>query len=256
MTAFIVNFNHHMQPEINIFNSVSELTDKLAEIFYSHTGALCREQQKVNIVLSGGNTPQLMYKKIASHLAFSKQVDDWNKVHFFWGDERCVPPHHPESNFGMANRYLLRALNSKETNIHRIRGERGPEEEAVRYSGEIGSYVATRNAIPVFDWIFLGMGDDGHTASIFPDQLSLLYTEAICAVAVHPQSGQQRITLTGKPLIHARRITFIVTGPAKAQRVKEILNDEPSAKLYPARYIKPLRGKLEWFLDKEAARLI
>jgi 6-phosphogluconolactonase len=245
-----------MKPGIHIFNTVSELTDKLAEVFYSHIGALCRHQRTVSIVLSGGNTPQLLYKKIASHRAFSAQVDDWNKVHFFWGDERCVPPHHPESNFGMANRYLLRALNIKETNIHRIRGESTPEAEAVRYSGEIGSHVATRNAIPVFDWIFLGMGDDGHTASVFPDQMSLLYADTICAVAIHPQSGQQRITLTGKPLINAGRITFMVTGSSKAQRVKEIIGDDPSSKLYPARYIKPLRGKLEWFLDKEAAGLL
>src|SRR4030042_4633293 len=184
-----------MQPESNIFNTVSELTDKLAEVFYSHIGTLCRRQPKVNIVLSGGNTPQLLYRKIASHIAFSSQVDDWNKVHFFWGDERCVPPHHSESNFGMANRYLLRALNITVSNIHRIHGESRPEDEAVRYSGEIRSHVATRNSIPVFDWVFLGMGDDGDTASIFPDQMSLLYADAICAVAVHPQSGQQRITL-------------------------------------------------------------
>jgi 6-phosphogluconolactonase len=210
----------------------------------------------VNIALSGGNTPQLLYKKIASHRAFYGQVDDWNKVHFFWGDERCVPPLHPESNFGMANRYLLRALNIRETNIHRIRGESRPEEEAIRYSGEIGSHVGTRNSIPVFDWIFLGMGDDGHTASIFPDHMSLLYTDAICAVSVHPQSGQKRITLTGNPLIHARRITFVITGSSKAHCVKEIIRDDPSSKLYPARYIKPLHGKLEWFLDKDAAQLL
>jgi 6-phosphogluconolactonase len=245
-----------MQPDIYPFETVSELTDRLAEVFFSHMGALCRQQKAVNIALSGGNTPQLLYKKIASHHAFSPEIDDWSKVHFFWGDERCVPPHHPESNFGMANRYLLRALNIKESNIHRIRGESRPEEEANRYGGEIGSYVATRNSIPVFDWIFLGMGDDGHTASIFPDQISLLYADTICAVAVHPKSGQQRITLTGKPLINAKRITFLVTGSSKAQRVKEIIRDDPSSKLYPARYIKPLQGKLEWFLDKEAAGLL
>jgi 6-phosphogluconolactonase len=241
---------------MNIFKTVSELTDTLAEVFYKQIGMLCLQQEKVNIVLSGGNTPQLLYKKIASHLAFSSQVDDWNKVHFFWGDERCVPPHHPESNFGMANRYFLRALNIKETNIHRIRGENSPEEESVRYRGEIMANVTARNAIPVFDWVFLGMGDDGHTASIFPDQMSLLYADTICAVTVHPQSGQQRITLTGRPLINAGRITFVITGSSKAQRVKEIIRDDPTSKLYPARYIKPLRGKLEWFLDKEAAGLL
>jgi 6-phosphogluconolactonase len=245
-----------VQPGINIFKTVSELTDTLAEDFYRYIGNLCRQQQKANIVLSGGNTPQLLYKKIASHLAFASMVDNWDKVHFFWGDERCVPPHHPESNYGMANRYLLRALNLKETNIHRIRGENKPEEEAIRYSREIMAHVTPWSKTPVFDWIFLGMGDDGHTASIFPDQLPLLYADPVCAVTVHPQSGQQRITLTGKSLIHAGRITFVVTGASKAQRLKEIMRDEPAAKLYPARYIKPLRGKLEWYLDKDAAEFI
>jgi 6-phosphogluconolactonase len=245
-----------MQPGITIFKTVSELTDTLAEDFYRYIGDLCRSQQKVNIVLSGGNTPQLLYKKIAAHLAYANMVGNWEKVHFFWGDERCVPPHHPESNYGMANRYLLRALNLKETNIHRIRGENKPGDEAIRYSSEVMAHVTPWSAVPVFDWIFLGMGDDGHTASIFPDQLFLLYADPVSAVAVHPKSGQQRITLTGKPLIHARRITFVVTGASKAQRVKEIIHDDPAAKLYPAKYIKPIRGKLEWFLDKEAAGLI
>jgi 6-phosphogluconolactonase len=245
-----------MQPEIQIFNTVSELSDSLAEGFHSHIGMLCRGQIKVSIALSGGSTPQLLFKRIATFNASSTQVDDWNKVHFFWVDERCVPPHHPESNYGMANRYLLRALNIQETNIHRIRGETRPEEEAVRYSTEVRAYVVTRNTIPVFDWVFLGLGEDGHTASIFPDQMSLLYSDAICAVAVHPQSGQQRITMTGKPLIHARRITFVVTGFSKAQRVKEIIRNDPSAKQYPAKYIKPLAGRMEWFLDKEAAALL
>jgi len=241
-----------MKAETNIFNHVSALTDALADKFFSHITALCGMKSLVTIVLSGGTTPQHLFKRIASMLPVVRDLPDWSKVHFFWCDERCVPPHHAESNFGMANRYLLRALQINESNIHRIRGENKPEEEAIRYSTEIRKHVALRNTMPVFDWIFLGMGDDGHTASIFPDQLSLLYADAICAVAVHPQSGQQRITLTGKPIINADRITFVVTGRSKSSRIKEIMADEPAAKLYPARYIKPLRGKLEWYLDKEA----
>jgi 6-phosphogluconolactonase len=245
-----------MQPQVHIFNSPSELANNLAEIFYNDIGELTLSQHKVTIALSGGSTPLLLFKKIATRNSLATLVNEWNKVHIYWCDERCVPPHHPDSNYGMANRYLLRALNIKDTNIHRIHGEDEPVNEAIRYGEEVRNQVITINSIPVFDWIFLGMGEDGHTASVFPDQISLLYSDAICAVATHPVTGQQRITLTGKPLIHAKRISFIVTGSSKAQRIQEIFQDKPAAGQYPARYIKPLKGRLEWYLDKEAATMI
>lgn len=245
-----------MHPGIHIFSSVSGLTDRLTEEFYRHIRMLCHNRKIVSIALSGGQTPRLLFEKAASMATIIPQTIDWNKVHFFWGDERCVHPQHPESNFGMANRYLLRALGVKEANIHRIMGENDPEAEAARYAGEITAIVPLRNKVPVFDWIFLGLGEDGHTVSIFPDQMALLYADAFCAVAVHPQSGQKRITLTGKTLNHADRLTFMATGASKAQRVKEILYNEPAAKFYPARHVKPQRGTLEWYLDGEAAELL
>lgn len=236
-----------------IYKTAFELADILAQEVYHHLGDLCGSKKTVTVALSGGSTPQLLFKKIAAyHMSFDA-APTWKNVHFFWCDERCVPPHHPESNFGMAKRFLLRALDISESNIHRIKGEDDPEKECLRYTEEISTYASLRNNIPVFDWVFLGMGDDGHTASIFPDQLPLLYTDKICAVAVHPQSGQKRITLTGKPIINAERITFIVTGKSKQQCVKEIFTDDPKSKLYPAKYIKPVRGRLEWFMDIEAA---
>ncbi|MBN1413872.1 MAG: 6-phosphogluconolactonase [Bacteroidales bacterium] len=242
-----------MNADIRIFDTVSDLTDTLADVFFRHADDLCYKQKKVSIVLSGGTTPQLLFKKIASRYPLKSSGIEWGKVHFFWCDERCVPPLHPDSNYGMANRYMLSALNIRKSNIHRIRGEKKPEEEVIRYGEEINRHVAMRNAAPVFDWIFLGMGEDGHVASIFPGQMSLLSVNAICAKAVHPESGQQRITLTGKTIMNADRISFIVTGRSKNQRIKEIMADESVAKLYPAWHIKPLRGKLEWYLDKEAA---
>lgn len=229
------------------------MADALAIAFYNHLNELCIKKSKITIALSGGNTPELLYKKIAARLPPPDSLPDLSKVHFFWGDERCVPPHNPDSNYRMANLYLLRALNISESNIHRIRGERKPEEEIIRYREEILQHVTLNNDIPAFDWIFLGMGDDGHTASIFPDQMFLLYSGDICALAVHPLSGQQRITLTGKTIINAHRITFLATGRAKGEKIKEIMNHESAAKLYPASHIRPLQGKLEWYLDREAA---
>ncbi len=238
-----------MKAGINLYNNSSALTGALADKFHRHIAALCSMKNKVAIALSGGNTPLQLFRRIASLQPAGSASRDWNKVHFFWCDERCVPPQHPESNFGMANRYLLRPLQICESNMHRIRGENKPEEEVLRYSEEIRQHVPMKNGLPVFDWIFLGMGDDGHTASIFPGELPLLYADAICAVAMHPLSRQQRITLTGKTINNADLITFMVTGRSKSKTIKDIMDDEPAAKRYPARYIKPLHGKLEWYIE-------
>jgi 6-phosphogluconolactonase len=245
-----------MKAGIHIFKTPYELAEALSTELYRHLGSLGLTRRTISLALSGGSTPQIFFKKTASYLNTSEQSVDWKKVHFYWCDERCVPPHHPESNFGMTSRFMLRALDIEDANIHRIRGESIPEEEAVRYSEEIRKYVLLRNNMPVFDWIFLGIGDDGHTASLFPDQLNLLYSDKICEAVAHPQTGQKRITLTGKPLINAQRITFVVTGKSKSQRVKEIIREEAVSKLLPARYIRPVQGRLEWYLDEAAAERI
>jgi 6-phosphogluconolactonase len=245
-----------MKALVKIFDTPNALAEELAGEFYFHLSRLSKQQDLINIGLSGGSSPQLWFKRIASHRHSHALNINWHKVHFFWCDERCVPEIHPESNYGVAYRLFLKPLAINISNIHRIRGEDNPEEEAIRYAEEILKHVPVRNNIPVFDWIFLGLGDDGHTASIFPDQLNLLYSDKICEVAVHPQTGQKRITLTGKTLINAKRITFIITGTSKSQIVHGILTGKPVSKLYPAKHIKPLRGEPEWYLDKEAAALI
>ena len=141
-------------------------------------------------------------------------------------------------------------------NIHRIRGEKNPEQEARRYSKEMQETLNSRGKDPVFDLIILGLGEDGHTASIFPDQLELFEYPDNCAVAIHPITGQKRITITGNVLNNSNRIFFLVTGEKKAIRISEIMNDNEAAKLLPAYYIAPTNGDLIWFLDEEAASLI
>ncbi len=245
-----------MKDRVKIFETPNALAEELAGEFYFHIAKLSLQQDKINIALSGGSTPHLWFKRIASHRVSHSFDIDWHKVHFFWCDERCVPADHSDSNYGMAYRLFLKPLGINSSNIHRIRGEDEPEEEAIRYAEEILKHVPVRNNIPVFDWIFLGMGDDGHTASIFPDQLNLLYCDKICEVAVHPKTDQKRITLTGKTLVNARRVTFIITGSSKKQIVHEILTDKPVSKFYPAKHIRPIRGEPEWYLDKDAAEII
>jgi 6-phosphogluconolactonase len=210
-------------------------------------------QQQFHLALSGGNTPKKLFKILAEDY---KDKIPWERIHFWWGDERCVSPISDESNFKMANDLLFTQVPVPSKNIHRIKGENFPQEEAERYAGEISKNLLSRNGFPVFDLILLGLGDDGHTASIFPDRMNLLDDSHITAVAEHPQTGQKRITLTGKVLNNANRVFFLITGENKALRISEIMNNEEAAKKLPANYIDPTHGELIWFLDEAAASKI
>ena len=172
----------------------------------------------------------------------------WQDIHFWWGDERCVPPHHADSNYRMTADLLLNKVPIPPQNVHRVRGENPPQEEADRYAQEICQFVPTHQQWPVFDLIMLGMGSDGHTASIFPHQMDLLFADHICAVAEHPVSGQKRVSLTGKVLNQAVKKAFLVTGASKASKVKEIFSAEEIAQNYPASHIEGA----DWFLDQSA----
>nr|WP_319268831.1 6-phosphogluconolactonase [uncultured Draconibacterium sp.] len=211
------------------------------------------KQEVFDIALSGGNSPKGLFKKISKK--YADQIP-WDRIHLWWGDERCVPPTDEQSNYKMTVDYLLSNISIPEANIHRIKGEEDPEQEALRYSEEMEKTLNSRGKDPVFDLIILGLGDDGHTASIFPDQLELFEYEQNCAVAVHPLTGQKRVTITGNVLNNANQVFFLVTGSKKALRVSEIMNDNDAAQLLPAYYISPANGTLTWFLDDEAAALI
>jgi 6-phosphogluconolactonase len=180
----------------------------------------------------------------------------WDCIHFFWGDERCVPPNNRDSNFGNANKMLFSRIDIPDSNIYRIQGENDPEEEALRYSEILKKHIETKGGIPVFDWAILGLGEDGHTASIFPNQLDLITSEKICEIGIHPESGQKRITLTGTVLNMAKRITFMATGTKKQVVIHHIINRDRVAKQYPAAHIQARHGEMDWFLDSSAAELI
>ncbi|HEY5511905.1 MAG TPA: 6-phosphogluconolactonase [Prolixibacteraceae bacterium] len=208
---------------------------------------------RFDLAISGGSTPQIVFSALATKYADSPL---WQKTHFWWVDERMVPPDHPESNFGVANRLLFSKINIPEKNIHRIKGENEPQLEAESYAQQLNSQVPAQISRPVFDLIILGLGDDGHTASIFPDQLELLESDLICAVAHHPVSGQARVTLTGNQINHASEICFLVTGVNKAERLSEIAAGGKKAKPLPASYIHPENGELFWYCDAGAAELL
>ncbi|MEM9887329.1 MAG: 6-phosphogluconolactonase [Bacteroidota bacterium] len=212
-----------------------------------------KERNQLTIALSGGSTPKVLFQHLATH--YINKID-WSKVHFFWGDERCVPPDDKESNYKMTYDLLLQYIPENQRNIYRIKGENLPQEEAIRYAAIIQSVVAEKNGCPQFDVMMLGMGDDGHTASIFPDQMELLSSNYICATAKHPVSGQIRVSLTGKVINNAKQITFLVTGSGKAQRMREIIKKEGAYKSYPAAHVKALDGHLRWYSDEAAVTLL
>lgn len=229
----------------------------LAESFAAEFKNICKESisksGQINIAISGGNTPKLLFEILAEKF---KDNIEWGKVNIYWTDERCVSPDNDESNFGMTGKYLFSKIIIPEGNIHRIYGENDPAVEAVRYADEIKNNLKQGNGIPKFDLILLGMGEDGHTASIFPDQMDLLNSDNVCAVAVHPVSGQKRITLTGKVINNADKIYFLVTGKSKAEVMKEILEKKNGYLKYPAAHIQTNNNYTFWNLDKEAAGLL
>ena len=207
-----------------------------------------RQPEKVfNIAFSGGRTPAIMFDIWADEFA---DVTPWKRLKVWWVDERCVPPKDLESNYGLMRKYLLDTVPIPHGNIIRIHGEANPEEEAQRYSKLVEERVPYVGNLPSFDIVLLGIGNDGHTSSIFPGQEHLLSSSRLYEVSVNPGSGQKRIALTGKPILNAQYVIYLVTGKDKANILHEIYT---SGDTTPAGYIARRAGNIAFFADKEAA---
>ena len=241
-----------MRKEIYLFNDISELAARLAEDFKNALEKKAASDEPLTVALSGGHTPKALFE-ILSESPYRNELP-WDKVVFFWGDERCVPPDDNQSNFKMTNDALLSHIEVPVSNIHRILGENPPAEEAGRYENEIEKYIRSNgNGFPRFDWIFLGMGEDGHTASLFPGAPTLLEKNRICVVATHPQTGQKRISITFPVINNAERVSFLVAGAGKEPVLKDILERGSEPLPYPASMVHPDKGVLEWYVDRAAA---
>lgn len=236
--------------EINIFNSPEEVARAFAREMFT---LVKNWSGDFHLALSGGSTPRMLFDLLAAEY-HSKMP--WRKVHFWWGDERCVPPTDPESNYKMTAAHLFSKIPAPEDQIHRIAGELDPHDAASRYSAEITAKVKMNEHLPVFDLIMLGIGDDGHTASVFPGQTNIFPAGSICGVASHPLTGQKRVTLTLPVLNNAGRVVFLATGTSKAEPVGQIIKNGERATSLPAWHIRPHSGKLTFFLDELAAALI
>jgi 6-phosphogluconolactonase len=220
--------------------------------FQRFLGEVSKAAKPVHIALSGGSTPLAIFEELAK----VTQADEWTHVHLYWGDERCVPPEHPESNYGAAFKAMIEPLGLKRDQVHQILGEEDPEQEAERYSKLLLDQLPVEGGLPVFDWVWLGLGSDGHTASIFPKQIALWKSEQACVTAIHPESGQKRISLSGGVINAALRVSFIASGMEKAPVIKEILMKEGKFMEYPAFYVNPASDYLEWYLDQDASKLL
>lgn len=196
------------------------------------------------LAVSGGSTPKMLLEAMTA----IKVEIAWNKLQLFWVDERCVAPEHEESNYRMTYESLLSNVPLPEENIHRMKGELTPEDALVDYQKEING-LTKANGLPQFDLIILGMGDDGHTASIFPPSKELITVESDLAIGVNPYSLQKRLTLTGRTIKNAKKIIFHVTGANKAEVLNEILNEKGDFKEYPSFYFKEVA---EWWVDDAA----
>jgi len=224
---------------------------ELAAVFAADFAAWVEPQKKrvITVALSGGSTPKLLFELWAKDYA---DKIDWSRIHFFWGDERCVPPSHRDSNYGVAKELFFDKIVVDAANVHRVLGESDPDKECSRYENEIAEHVEINgDSIPQFDMVILGMGDDGHTASIFPYQSKFLNSERICEVATHPETGQKRITLTGPVLNQAKKVAFLITGANKSDILAQVIHKTGEFANFPASYIEP--ENLCFYLDQGAA---
>jgi 6-phosphogluconolactonase len=201
---------------------------------------LTEERGRFTLALAGGSTPRRVHELLAEDPGF-----DWTKVEVFFGDERCVPPDHEASNFRMARETLLDRVPIREEAIHRIRGELPPEDAAARYSEEM---VRVLGRPPRLDLVLLGVGTDGHTASLFPGTPGLEAEERVAVATESPVEPVHRVSLSLRTLREARNVAFLATGAAKRDVVRRILEEGPSAER-PASLVRPS----DWFLDREAA---
>jgi len=205
------------------------------------------------VALSGGETPRALYRMIARQ-QFSQKIP-WRRVQLYWGDERCVPPDDPASNYGMARDAFIKHVPIADANVHRVLGEQPPAQAALAYEKELRALAALErptSELPVFDLVLLGLGGDGHTASLFPHSDALAVEERF-AVATQAPDGSPRISVTYPVINAARRVWFLVSGAKKAGMVAEVMEGLMVPAAVPAQGVRPVHGQLTWLLDEAAA---
>ncbi|MFQ5353893.1 MAG: 6-phosphogluconolactonase [Thermodesulfobacteriota bacterium] len=242
------------RPEIIVCKESLELYSRVAAAFITLANDFQKNNGRFNVALCGGSTPLPLYGLLAS-LPLRENVK-WSKVHFFWSDERCVPPDSEESNYGMAALNLLEKIGALEKNVHRIEGELG-EGAASVYERELKrAFGLGDGEFPAFDLMLLGMGVDGHTASLFPGSAALGEEENMVTSEYVEKLGSRRITFTPPIIQKARNIIFLVRGGEKAAVLRALLECPFDPNALPAALTMKAEGRVRWFVDKEAASLL
>ncbi len=240
---------------IRTYPDLESVSHAAAEQFIAIGHAAIGDTGRFAVVLAGGSTPRRLYERLAG-TSFRTQIA-WDKVEFFWGDERAVSSEHPDSNYRMANDAMLKDLNMAETRIHRMPAEQPDLDAAARdYQAEIACVfeIVGDGDSPCFDLVLLGMGADGHTASLFPHADALCETKHWVVPSRMPQSDSLRLTLTPTIINNARNVLFLVAGANKAETLAQVLNGPYEPERLPAQLIRPASGNTTWIIDKNAAR--
>ena len=239
--------------EVLICADAAELTREAARRFAGLAEAFTRDAGRFTVALSGGSTPKAMFQALAEkHFA---DTLPWRSIYFFWGDERCVPPDHADSNYRMANESLLSRVQIPPENIFRIPAEdEDHKRAAANYSENLRTFFAAER--PSLDLIFLGMGPDGHTASLFPGTTALCANDRIAVANYVDKLQSWRITLTADTINRARNIIFLVAGADKAPALKEVIEGPRNPEQYPSQLIKASHGAQLWMVDEAAAKLL
>lgn len=244
-----------MQGNVHIFDDPDALLDALVRHWQSIAEASIADYGAFHVALAGGGTPRQLYARLTQ--ADVRDSVAWDKVHIYFGDERCVPPGHEDSNYRMARETLFSRLPIPASQIHPMYNpERTPEQNATGYARLLEQQLAKdADGNPVFDLVLLGMGEDGHTASLFPDTEILDEHKRPVAAQFVGKLGVWRISLTYPTLNAARHVAMLVVGATKAGILADIARLPADEVLYPVQGIKPV-GDLQWFLDRAAARLL
>ncbi len=243
---------------IRVFPDTQSLEREAAERFVEWARASIADHGIFTIALSGGSTPKRLFALLAAEPYRSQLA--WDKIQFFWGDERTMPPDHKDSNYRMANEALLSGVPVPPTHVHRIEGENpDPAAAAAAYAAairEVFGGVSGDSELPRFDLILLGMGPDGHTASLFPGTTALHEQKALVVANWVEKFHTWRITMTARLINNAACVVFLVEGDEKAEPLREVLFGAHQPELYPSQLIHPSNGECYWFVDEPAARLI
>jgi 6-phosphogluconolactonase len=247
----IVSFPHG---EVRVLPESAALSRAAADEFLRAGVDAAERRGRFTVALSGGSTPKAIFGLLAADKAAGRNKLPWDKVQVFFGDERHVPPDHPDSNYRMANESLLSKVSIPPANVHRVRAELDAARAAVEYENELRTVFGTRTEdVPCFDLIMLGLGPDGHTASLFPGSTALHERRALVAATWVEKLKSHRITFTYPLLNAAAEVLFVAGGADKADMLRNVLRGDPSGQIYPAQEVRPAAGRLLWLVDEAAA---